>query len=61
MKVWEKIAELNNGQIQMFTDNCPSIIEDHYKIIGDKKFKKHCDIGCGVECTKEYLNLEVKN
>ena len=60
MKVWEKIAELNNGQIPIFLESCPSILEQRYHILGDKRFKKHCSYGCGVKCTEEYLNLEVK-
>jgi hypothetical protein len=60
MKVWETIAELNGGEVQIFTDNCPSGIEEKYQIIGERRFKRHCDIGCGVECTKEYLDLEIK-
>ena len=61
MKVWERIAKINNGQMQIFTDKCPAHIENQYHVIGDKKFKKHCKIGCGVDCTKEYLNKEIKN
>ena len=60
MKVWKKIADLNNGQMQIFTNSCPAELETKYKIIGEKRFNRHCEIGCGVECTKEYLNLTVK-
>jgi predicted TPR repeat methyltransferase len=60
MKVWEKIAEMNNGQMQIFIDHCPATIEEKYHVIGEKKFKRHCDIGCGVECVNEYLDIEAK-
>ena len=61
MKVWEKIADINKGQYQIFTDKCPAHIENQYHVIGDTKLKKHCGMGCGVDCTKEYLNIEIKN
>lgn len=60
MKVWEKIAQIYNGQMQLFIDKCPSAIEQRHHIIGEKRFRKHCNIGCGVECTKEYLELDIK-
>ena len=61
MKVWERIADLNNGQIVMesILSKCPASIESKYKLIGEKRMIRHCNIGCGVECTKEYLQMEV--
>lgn len=60
MKVWEKITELNNGQMTIHLSDCPSAIEEEYHILGEKRFKRHCDIGCGVKCLDEYLDLEIK-
>lgn len=59
MKVWEKIAELNKGQIKFFFEHCPSSLKERYHIIGEKRFNAHCNKGCGVKCTEEYLNLKV--
>lgn len=60
MKVWEKVTELNNGQMIIHLSNCPSTIEEKYHALGERRFKRHCGIGCGVKCLDEYLDLEIK-
>ncbi len=60
MKVFERIAELNNGQMQIFTEKCPATIEHKYNILGEKRMNKFCKLGCSVKCTEEYLNLRAK-
>ena len=70
MKVWEKIATFNDThgwskeriESECYMHKyCPAEIEEDYHFIGEKRFERHCKLGCGVECLKEYLDLEVRN
>ncbi|NLB52070.1 MAG: hypothetical protein GX808_03935 [Syntrophomonadaceae bacterium] len=69
MKVWEKIADFNDtkgwSKEQIASEcyqhkYCPAEIEEKHHFIGSKRFNKHCQIGCGVECLLEYLELEAR-
>ena len=70
LKVWEKLVGLDKSigysremAIAMCkTDSCcPANIEAKFHLVGDRRFEKHCSIGCGVNCVNEYLDLEAKN
>lgn len=37
---------------------CPANVEFKYNIIGDKRMNRFCELGCSVDCMKEYLNLK---
>jgi len=69
MKVWEKLLDLDltigNSremvvEIYKLNSQCPASIEAKYHFIGDKKLKRFCELGCGVNCVNEYLDLTVK-
>lgn len=68
-KVWEKISEFKDTlgwskekiSAECYMHKyCPSEIEEEHHFIGAKRFASHCNIGCGVKCLDEYLELEVK-
>ena len=70
MKVWQKIILGKYYDIEawnldtvkeelLFEHNCPARIENEHGFIGEAKFKKHCNLGCGVECLREYLDYEI--
>lgn len=69
MKVWEKIAQFSDTQgwdkeriaAECYAvRSCPSDIEEEHHFIGEKRFAKHCSLGCGVTCLEEYLELEAR-
>jgi len=69
LKVWEKIAQSEDTKnwskesiISKYSehDNCPAGIEYKSNYIGESRLKRHCNVGCGVYCLEEYLDLNIK-
>jgi hypothetical protein len=69
MKAWEKLLTVDKSigycremavSIYKMNSRCPASIEAKYHLIGDAKLIKFCELGCGVNCVNEYLDLKIK-
>ena len=69
MKVWQKIIlgkqygikawNLDTTESELSAYNCPARIEAEHGFVGIKRLERFCQLGCGVKCLREYLELEV--